>query len=46
MNIFRNGDSYKGQYEKDIMEGRGIYIFNSLESNSVLFVGEFKNNVF
>lgn len=28
------------------MEGRGIYWFNSLESKSVLYVGEFKNNAF
>ena len=28
------------------MEGRGIYIFNSLETTSVLYVGEFKSNAF
>lgn len=28
------------------MEGRGIYVFNSLESNSVFFVGELKANAF
>jgi hypothetical protein len=45
-NMFRNGDIYKGQYERDVMDGRGIYLFNSLESNTVYFVGEVKNNVF
>ena len=44
--IYRNGDSYKGQFEKDTMEGRGLYLFNSLEHKSILYIGELKSNAF
>ena len=39
---------YYGQYTKDIMNGRGIYIFNSSKEknqNSLYYVGEFKSGV-
>lgn len=45
-NMFRNGDTYKGQYNRGIMDGRGIYFFNSVENNSVQYVGEMKENSF
>jgi hypothetical protein len=44
--MHKNGDSYKGQYCKDQMEGRGQYWFNSIEHKSVFYVGEFKENAF
>jgi hypothetical protein len=28
------------------MDGRGIYVFNSVENNSVMYVGECKDNAF
>ena len=44
--IFRNGDSYYGQFKDDQMEGRGKYFYNSFESPSVCYLGEMKENMF
>jgi serine/threonine protein kinase len=38
---FSNGDSYKGRFEKNLMQGEGTYYFSDGKS----IVGEFKNNV-
>lgn len=46
VNMFRNGDTYKGQFSRDQLLGRGYYWWNSLEHNSVFYVGEFKDNAF
>ena len=47
----RLGDRYKGQFDKDQMEGRGVYKFNqgnqmSGMGGAVLYIGEMKENAF
>ena len=41
INIFKNGDRYIGFWEKNTMHGMGIYVFKSLDSTAIAYLGEF-----
>lgn len=38
---FTNGDSYEGNWENDIMQGKGVYI----SSNGDKYTGNFKDGL-
>lgn len=39
INIFKNGDRYIGFWEKNTMHGMGIYVFKSLDSTAIAYLG-------
>lgn len=45
--VFKNGDRYVGEWKNKIMEGRGIYIFYSLDpAHRIVYLGDFHNSCF
>ena len=51
LELYNNGDKYFGQYESDLRNDKGIYIFNSIKNEenknikTECYIGQWKNNL-